>query len=385
MTWLLVSVAACLMFVTGAAFAAQNPPKPDANTALVAEAVTGDLLWTLKPRRKVPIASITKIMTALVVLDRTKLKDKVVVSERAAQVGEATANLRAGEELTVEQLLAAMLVESANDAANALADHVGARGGVKRFVRLMNRKAEEIGLTDTTFVRPDGLDVDGHVSSARDVMLLARRAMQNEDFRELVQLEQVTLPGNRRLDTTNDLLRSYAGLTGVKTGHTSAAGWSQVGSARRDGVQLYGVVLGGTSREQRNSDLAALLDWGFEQFGRVEVISAGTVYARSRIPFQDDRRLELVADRSVSRIVQWNEPLEERVRAPAMISLPVIAGQPLGSLEIIDANGEVIAERPLIATESIAVTSIPDRTSWYLRRALDNAGDAFSSVLGLLR
>jgi D-alanyl-D-alanine carboxypeptidase (penicillin-binding protein 5/6) len=373
------------MFVTGAAFAAQNPPKPDADTALVAEAVTGDLLWTLKPRRKVPIASITKIMTALVVLDRTRLKEKVVVSEWAAQVGEATANLRAGEELTVEQLLSAMLVESANDAANALADHVGAQGGVKRFVRLMNRKAEKIGLTDTTFVRPDGLDVDGHVSSARDVMLLARRAMQNADFRQLVQLEQVTLPGNRQLETTNDLLRSYAGLTGVKTGHTSAAGWSQVGSARRDGVQLYAVVLGGTSREQRNSDLAALLDWGFEQFGRVEVISAGTVHARSRIPFQDDSRLELVADRSVSRIVQWDKPLVERVRAPAMVSLPVIAGQPLGSLEIVDANGEVIAERPLIATESIAVTSIPDRTSWYLRRALDNAGDALSSVLGLSR
>lgn len=371
------------MLVTGAAFAAEDPPKPDATAVFIAEGVTGEPLWRFSARKPVPIASITKIMTALVVLERTKLTDRVIVSDRAAQIGEATANLRAGEKLTVEQLLTAMLVPSANDAAHALADHVGGPGGVKRFVRLMNRKAQSIGMVDTRFVRPDGLDVEGHVSSARDVMLLAQRAMQNSDFRRITQLQASSLPGGRVFETTNDLLQSYPGATGVKTGHTNAAGWSQAASARRDGVQLFAVVLGGSSREQRNADLAALLDWGFDQFGRIEVIEAGGIYARSKIPFEDGRRLDLVADRSVTRIIQWDEPLVERVVAPAMVSLPVAAGEELGSIQILDGD-EIIAERPLIATESIPVTSISDRANWYLREALDNASDAFGKVLGVL-
>lgn len=371
------------MFVAGAALAAEDPPPTESAAVLVVEGVSGEPLFAKQARRPLPIASITKIMTALVVLDRTKLTDTVVVSERAAAVGEATAGLRAGERLTVEQLLEAMLVESANDAAHALADHVGGENGVRRFVRLMNRKGRNMGLTDTHFERPDGLDVDEHVSSARDVMTLARRAMDNADFRRLVRLQTVTLPGGRTLDTTNDLLQSYPGVSGVKTGHTRGAGWSQVVFARRDGVQLYAVLLGGPTRERRNSDLAELLDWGFEQFGEVRVIEGGESYAQVRIPFADDRVLDLVADRSVSRLVRWDQPLEQRVTATRIVALPVIAGQELGRIQIV-AGDEVVAERPLIATESVDAASVPDRASWYLRRALDNVGDAFGGVFGAL-
>lgn len=380
--WGLVVASGALLLVAGAAFAAKKPPEVDATAVIVAEGIDGEPLFAVQPRKPLPIASITKIMTALVVLERAELSDVVVVSERAARIGEATAGLRAGERLTVEQLLGAMLVESANDAAHALADHVGGRRGVRRFVNLMNRKARDLGLTDTTFRRPDGLDVDGHLSSARDVLTLARRAMENPDFRQLVRLERLTLPGGRTLETTNDLLKSYPGLTGVKTGHTSDAGWSQAAFARRDRVQLYAVILGGPSRDRRNADLAALLDWGFEQFGEVQVIEGGTAYAQVRVPFDDDKRLDLVADRSVSRIVQWEQPLEQRVTATRIISLPIIAGEELGTVEIL-ADGEVVAERPLIATESIASPGVGDRASWYLRRALDNAGDAFGWVPGI--
>ncbi len=381
--WALVAASAGLMFVAGAAFAAEDAPVPDATAALVAEGLDGDPLFAIDPRKKVPIASITKIMTALVVLDRTELRDTVVVSGRAAAVGEATAGLVEGERLTVEQLLTALLVESANDAAHALADHVGGRRGVRRFVNLMNRRARNMGMTDTTFVRPDGLDADGHLSSARDVMTLARRAMRNPDFRRLVRIKAFTLPSERRLETTNDLLGTYPDLTGVKTGHTRGAGWSQVASARRGSMQMYAVLLGGLSRAQRNEDLAALLDWGFEQFGETRLIEGGASYARVRVPFDDDRRLDLVADRSVSRIVQWGNELEERVVAPAIVELPVIAGQELGRVQILSGD-EVLVERPLIATESIDAAGLPGRTSWYLRRALDNAGDALGGVFGAL-
>ena len=382
--WALIAASASIMLVAGAAFAAEDPPPLDATSAvLVVEGLADEPLLALKPRQRVPIASITKIMTALVVLDRTELTDTVVVSERAAAVGEATAGLVAGEQLTVEQLLGAMLVESANDAAQALADHVGGANGVRRFVRLMNRKARNMDMTDTKFVRPDGLDVENHLSSARDVMILARRAMENADFRQLSRTQTLTLPGDRTLETTNDLLRDYPGATGVKTGHTDGAGWSQAASARRDGVQLYAVVLGGPTRERRNADLAALLDWGFGQFGQVQLIESGASYARVLVPFDDDRRLDLVADRAVSRIVQWEQALEERVVAPRIVSLPVIAGQELGTVQIL-AGGEIVAERPLIATESIDTPGLADRSSWYLRRALDNAGDAVGRVFGIL-
>ena len=384
MRGLLAAAGASVMLIAGIALAAEKPPRADATAVLVTEGVSGEPLFAFNQRKPVPIASITKIMTALVVLERTELTDTVVVSERAANIGEATAGLRAGERLTVEQLLSAMLVESANDAAQALADHVGGPNGVRRFVRLMNRRAQRMGLTDTRFRRPDGLDVDEHLSSARDVMILARRVMENPDFRRLVRLESVTLPGDRRLETTNDLLRSYRGLSGVKTGHTSGAGWSQVAFARRDGVQLYAVLLGGPSREQRNADLAALLDWGFEQFGEVRLIEGGALYAQVRAPFDDDRLIDLVADRSVSRIVQWDQALEQKVTATRIVELPVIAGQELGQVEIVDQDGEVVAVRPLIATESIEAPTVADRASWYLRRALDNAGDAFGGVLGAL-
>ena len=382
--WALIAASASIMLVAGAAFAAEDPPPLDATSAvLVVEGLADEPLLALKPRQRVPIASITKIMTALVVLDRTELTDTVVVSERAAAVGEATAGLVAGEQLTVEQLLGAMLVESANDAAQALADHVGGANGVRRFVRLMNRKARNMDMTDTKYVRPDGLDVENHLSSARDVMILARRAMENADFRQLSRTQTLTLPGDRTLETTNDLLRDYPGATGVKTGHTDGAGWSQAASARRDGVQLYAVVLGGPTRERRNADLAALLDWGFGQFGQVQLIESGASYARVLVPFDDDRRLDLVADRAVSRIVQWEQALEERVVAPRIVSLPVIAGQELGTVQIL-AGGEIVAERPLIATESIDTPGLADRSSWYLRRALDNAGDAVGRVFGIL-
>ena len=378
-----IAAGASAMLLAGAAFAAEDPPPVDATAVIVAEGASGEPLFAVRARQKVPIASITKIMTALVVLDRTELSDTVVVSDRAAAVGEATAGLVAGERLTVEQLLSAMLIESANDAAHALAAHVGGANGVRRFIRMMNRKARNMGLTDTRFVRPDGLDVENHLSSARDVLILARAAMTNADFRRLTRQQSFTLPGERKLETTNDLLGAYPGLTGVKTGHTSGAGWSQAASARRDAVQIYAVILGGPTRERRNSDLAALLDWGFAQFGEVQLIDGGASYARVLVPFDDDRRLDLVADRSVSRIVQWDQELEEKVIAPRIVSLPIIAGQELGTVQILSGD-EIVVERPLIATESIAAPGLAGRSSWYVRRALDNAGDALGGVFGVL-
>ena len=212
-------------------------------------------------RRERAIASITKLMTAVVVLERTDLSDEVRVSPRAAGVGESTVYLRAGEELTVAALLRAMLIRSANDAAEALSLHVG-KDSTPRFVALMNRKARELGLADTHFENPHGLDARGHVSSARDATLLVRYALGIPFVRDALGSSTVSLSGGRVFPTTDDLLVSWPALVGGKTGHTRDAGWSEAAAASANGVTVYGTVLGSDTRRSRNDALQELLTFG---------------------------------------------------------------------------------------------------------------------------
>ena len=272
----LAAIGAAVLAATAAAL---PPPSVTASSALVGNGASGDLLLGVRQAQKVPIASITKVMTALVVLENTDPDDVVRVGGPAPTIGGSTIGLRAGERLSVRDLLTAVLVQSANDAAYALAFHVG-KGSVPRFVSLMNAKARALGLRDTRFVRPDGLDAAGHYSSARDLFKLARVAMHKPLFRQLVRVRTTTIAGGRVLRNWNDLLFEYPGTIGVKTGHTSAAGWSEVAAARRNGITLYAVLLGGQSRSGRNADLVEMLDWGFDQYRTVRAVDAGRTYAR---------------------------------------------------------------------------------------------------------
>lgn len=376
---LLAAVGAAVLAAAAGALAGP-PPDVEARSVLVGNGATGLVLHAERRAEQTAIASITKIMTALVVLERAGPDEVVRVEGPAPTVGESSIGLRAGERLPVRDLLTAMLVYSANDAAYALAYHVG-KGSVARFVSLMNAKAEELGLEDTHFSRPDGLDAPGNYSSARDVFRLARVAMRKPLFRELVRVRRTAVAG-RVVQNRNDLLFSYPGTIGVKTGHTSDAGWSEVVAARRDGVTIYAVLLGGPSRTQRNADLARLLDWGFDQYRRVSLVEPGRTYAEALVPFSD-RRLALVAQAPVIAVAQLGRPLVERVVATAMVDLPVAKGEELGEIRILD-GAKVIATRPLVAAESIGEPSVRQRLRWYAGRALDHAGDAFGSLFGLI-
>ena len=223
------------------------------------------------------MASITKLMTALVALEQTQLTDVVHVTPSAAGIGESTVFLRAGEELTVADLIRATLIPSANDAAQALALHVG-DGSVDRFVGLMNAKAEELRLYDTNFENAHGLDESGHASSARDATTLVRYALGVPFVRDALSRSTVSLPGGRTFPTTDDLLVSWAPLVGGKTGHTRDAGWSQTAAAARAGVTVYGTVLGSDTRGARNDALRELLEYGLDQYRRVQVIDASRAY-----------------------------------------------------------------------------------------------------------
>lgn len=375
----LVAVGAAL-FAAAAVALAGPPPSVEAGAALVGNGASGVVLHAEHQAQRRAMASITKIMTALVVLEHTRPDDVVTVGGPAPTIGESSIGLRRGEKLTVRELMTAMLVYSANDAAYALAYHVG-QGSVPRFVAMMNAKARALGLDETHFVRPDGLDAFGHYSSARDIFRLARVAMREPLFRQLVRIRTATVSGED-IRNRNDLLFSYAGTIGIKTGHTSDAGWSEVAAARRDGLTIYAVLLGGASREQRNADLKRLLDWGFDQYRRVEIVRPQSVYAEALVPFSD-RRLALVADRGAVTIAQVGRPLVERVVAPAMVHLPVLEGQRLGEIQILDGK-KVVASRPLVAGESIDAPGVGQRLRWYAGRALDHVRDGFSSLFGFI-
>lgn len=362
----LLTVAATLAL---AVVASAAPPAVDAEAYLVQNGVTGDVLAEYDPREKLPMASITKLMTSLVALERASPDAVVIVTRGAAGVGESTIDLRPGERVALRDLIRAALVQSANDAANAIAAHVG--GSIPRFVGLMNARARQLGLTDTHFANPDGLDAPGHYSSARDVTRLARIAMKQPLIRSTVRLVDTTAAG-RRLHTWNDLLSTYPNLIGVKTGHTNGAGWSQVAAARGGGVTVYATILGGLTREGRNADLAELLTWGLSRYRTVWAIDGERRYGSVRTAYGRPA-VRLVAERPAMRIVRVDRSLVERVVLPLEAALPVRRGQRLGEVQVLD-RGKVIARSPLVARNGVERPGRLGRVRFYAERTLDHLG-----------
>lgn len=329
----------------------------------------GAVLASHRARQRRAIASITKLMTAVVTLERVSPSEVVTVSTRAAEIGESTVFLRAGERLTVADLLRAMLIASANDAAHALAVYVG-DGSVPRFVALMNAKAEELGLTDTVFRNAHGLDEPGHVSSARDATFLLRYALGTPLLADALGRASVTLPGGRRFPATDDLVAAWPRLVAGKTGHTADAGWSQAAAARQRGVTVYGTVLGSDSRAGRNVALRSLLQYGLDRYGRVLAIDADRVYAEARTGYGREP-VELVARRPAVATLRDDLPLVERVVAPASVALPVREGQVLGRVEVWDRS-RLVAASNLVAAHDVGEPGLVGKALWYAGTTADN-------------
>jgi len=358
-------VAAC--WVAGTASAA-SPPRADARAWLVENAVTGDVLASHADRYEAPIASITKLMTVIVALEHLKLSAVVSVDARAAAVGQEAIDLYAGQQITVHDLVKAALIQSANNAADALA--LATAPSFPAFADLMNAKAAELGLTDSHFVRPDGLDAPGEYSSARDVTRLAQDAMKIPIVRDSVDEETDTIADGETLHTWNDLLGVFPGVFGVKTGHTDGAGWGQVAAARGDGTVIYATILGSPSRSQRNADLETLLAYGLAQYRRVDAVSVGRRYADVALPYGRDS-LPLVASGTLQAVVRVGGLLTQRVVAPTAIRLPVSKGQVLGRVEVWSGK-RLLGERKLVAARSEAAPGLAARVAWYAGRTVHN-------------
>lgn len=370
-TWVAAAVAALAL----AGPAQAGAPAVSASAFLVANPSTGEVLAQHGAWARAPIASITKLMTVLVALDHARWNDVVRVRSAAAAVGESTINLRPGERITVGDLVKAALIQSANDAADALADHVG-HGNRQAFVDLMNAKAKELGLERTHFSRADGLDARDHYSSAVDVTTLAEAAMRIPKIRAVVRVRTDSIAGGRRLHTWNDLLGVFKGLYGVKTGHTRGAGWCEVAAVHLYGVTLYTTVLGSPTRSQRNADLAALLRWGISRYRQAWIIQPGRVFVRASVGYGHEA-VPIVADRPLVRPVRIDKPLVERVVAPSVLRLPVERGQRVGEVRIYSGR-RLVGRRALVAARSVASPDFGARLGFYAGRTLSHVGDWFS-------
>lgn len=331
----------------------------------------GRELWSRAADVPRAMASTTKIMTAVVVLESVKdLDERVRVTAQADAVGESEAGLLPGESYTVRSLLEAMLVHSGNDAATALAEHVG--GTQAAFVERMNEKAQELDLKETRFTNPHGLDEPGHHTSARDLATLARYALEIPEFRRIVRMPSMTLVGGRgerRFENSNKLIGSYAGATGVKTGWTDKAGYCLAASAERDGVSLVCVVLGTRSETERIVEARALLDWGFAHYRRRQVASAGTTVAALPVrDYLDVAVPAVVAETTSAAVFDLEGPLEATVTVPAAVDAPVRRGERVGTLGILQGD-TLVAQVPVVAAGDVEAPAWYERLSVWVARA----------------
>jgi len=335
----------------------------------------GRMLWGRIPDTERPMASITKVMTCLLALEAGNLDETVTISKAAAGVEDAT-GLIAGEKRTVRELLVLAVVASSNDAAYALGEHTGKT--MPAFVTQMNDRASQLGLNDTHYVNPHGLDAPGHHSSAVDIASLGRTAMKLPEYRRMAVMRSVTLPayGKRKAQTlkaTNELLGVYRGMSGIKTGFTADAGHSLVGSAERNGITLTAVVLGGSTNKARFTQCAKLLDWGFAHYKRQQVAEETRSVGVVPISVNPARSVTVrFAETTSVPVFDLDGPVTSKPTLPATVALPIFAGQKLGDIAI--SQGQtVLAKVSAVASESIAsaeetVGSVP--VSDYLDRAI---------------
>ena len=379
-----VVVAAALSLVVAAgATAATPPPDVSAPSALVVEASTGDVAYEKTPRRRRAIASATKLMTALLTLERSRPSAVLRAVRYRALPVESKIDLRPGERMTVADLLRGLLIESANDAAVTLAERVA--GSQAAFVRAMNRRAQQLGLGDTHFANPIGLDDAGNYSSARDLVRLTQRLRAFSFFRRTVARERVTLRSGdrpRTLENRNRLVRLPV-VNGVKTGHTQQAGYVLLGSGRKRGITLISAVLGAPSEAARESDTRRLLAWAFELYRRVRPVPPGEVLARAAIRHRRGAELELVVGETERRFVIRRGRALRRcgLEAPAEVAGPIRRGQVLGRIAI--CRGERrIATLPVVASADVPEAGLGVRTKDWFSRPLTLVLVALAGLAG---
>ncbi len=314
-----------------------------AKSAILIEATTGRVLYEKNAFEKMPMASTTKIMTAIIAIENCDLDDIVVVSSNAGAVGESSIWLAEGEKMTMSDMLFGLMLASGNDAAVAIAEHVA--GSVDTFSDMMNAKAKEIGAYNTNFCNPNGLPADNHYTTAYDLALISAYAMNNDFFRELVKTQYKTIPWegheyNRVVKNKNKLLWKYDGGNGIKTGYTKAAGRCLSAAAQRDGMQLISIVL---SASDMFGDCMKLMDYGFENYSSKLIQKAGEYIGDVNVKQGVEDYFRVYTQQDIYYPLTDEEfgRIEKRVYLEKELDAPVLEGQKAGYVDIWLGNNQI--------------------------------------------
>ena len=352
---------------TSDARAQSGAPSVGAPSAILVEPATGDVVVQKNANRPRAIASTTKLMTALLTLEELSLDDTLAQVPYAAAPAESLCGLRTGERLTVRDYLRCLLVVSGNEAAATLAVRVA--GSRPAFVRRMNQRARQLGLTNTTYADPIGLSPQNR-STATDLVKLTLVLRTKPFFREVADEARVTLQSGSRPRTLlnrNLLVRQYPYVNGVKTGRTTSAGYVLVGSATRRGITVVSAVLGAATEQGRVSDSIALLRYGLRRYRVTRAVVRGRRFATATLRYRD-QTVDLVASRTVRRTARRGEELTTRViGAPAELEGPLPQGARVGTIEV-RQRGEVVARVPLVTAEPVAAATAGEKLQDFASR-----------------
>lgn len=327
--------------------------------AILIEQKTGEVLCEHNPHEKLRPASVTKVMSLLLIMEaldsgQIALTDKVPCTEDAAGMGGSQIWLEVGEELTVDEMLKAICVVSANDCTVAMADYLC--GSEEAFVQKMNERAKELGMNDTTFMNCHGIDEDGHLTSAYDIALMSRELLNNHPtILNYTTIWMDTLRnGESELVNTNKLIRNYKGATGLKTGSTSVALYNLSASATRDGLSLIAVIMKAPTTKIRFSEAQKLLDYGFSNYQYKNLASRGTVLKEADVTKGVTSKVDLVIENDVGILVKKGEDknIEQTINIEENLSAPIYENQKVGEI-IYTLNGTEVGRTNIIAAKSI--------------------------------
>jgi len=356
--FLAVLLGAALLATPAVAGAA--PPQLQARAWALVDARSGEVLVSHAGAQRLPIASTTKLMTAYVAMQELPLGERVRVAPYPAIPGESLLEVPAGERVSVRDLLYGLILRSGNDAAYDLA--LAVSGSQAAFVRQMNQRAAALGLPDTHYANPIGLDQAGNYSSALDLTALTRRLLRDPAFARIAASRSADLRSlrpPREIETINDFLLAVPWATGVKTGHTFDADYVLVGSGRRKGVELISAVLGTWTESERDAETARLLEYGFSQYRKRVPIRAEQALARPSIRYSGGE-LALRARRTVAVGVRRGQRLQMRVQAPAEVEGPLRRGARLGRATVF-VDGRRAASVPLRAARAVPEATTLER------------------------
>ena len=358
-------------------YASQTGLKVRSKGAVLIEQESKRVLYEKNAYESLPMASTTKIMTCIVALEKGRLSDTVTVSDRAARAPEVKLHLRRGEKQKLSDLLYSLMLESHNDSAVAIAEHIG--GSVESFCDMMTAKAKEIGANHTSFKTPNGLDAPMHFTTAYDLALIGAYALKNSDFVKIVTTTNINIPTEKLqgarphgLQNKNRFLYTYAGATGMKTGFTNKAGHCFVGSAGKNDMQLIGVALaagwGKLGKSQKFKDVIAMMDYGFRYYKKYTLVKPTKSF--SEVPVKKGIKETLLLECEEKIVLPLSAEEEKNIVlkkvVPTVIEAPVQKGTPIGTVEII-CNGRKLDSVSLYAQEDINKATLFDYIKKWLK------------------